>query len=297
MCKGYRASVYRAAQNCFGYYSDGGSIYFDGSSVDLTIRVWFEEKGHALQFQNELSSFAENHSRFKEKLQLCREVLEKPPPLGSTLRRIMGEDYNPADNNDSPVLSLNDVLSNGDSQVSVAHDPSYALQSLENVSAVSSIGSKWYKCHLVSRKEKDKSIADHKDNVIYESWTFHQLFDGLNTTDGIGVLVQFDRFASPLNEQVLVASGKYETRQKLFVIVVFRTADIATIMGAYLKDGTEKLDECRFRSFLYARDADKMKEFLNMKYEASLKLWLSSSSSSSSSSMLDDALIDDLMQS
>ena len=264
--KGYRSSIYRCAQDCFAYYSKEGSIYYDRDSQDLDICLWFKKEEHALQFQNALSKFAGEHARFKEKLvlnknlEIIREQRNQP-------QRVMGDDYDPAANNDSPDMSLNDVLSDGCSQISnICHDPAYALQSLESVTVVSKVNSKWYKCHLISRT--DKELSNNKDNVIYESWTFHQLFDGLNTVDGVGVLVSFVRFADPLEEEVMVADGKYEKRQKLIVRVTFKDRDIARVMGVYLKEGTVQRDDCSYESFLYARDAQVMRRCLNVKYEA-----------------------------
>ena len=268
--KGYRASIYNCAQDCVAFYPIGkGFIYYEDGSSDLTVCLWFENKDHAHDFQNVLSRFANEHSRFKEKLVLERDLRKLPLPTAE-LSRVMRDDYKPADNADSPLMSLNDVMSDGDSCVSVSHDPAFALQSLEDVGAVARFDSKWYKCHLVGKTD-DVTLADNSNNVIYESWNFHQLFDGLNTVTRVGVLIECERVEA--EEEVLVADGKYEKRQKLIVKVTFKNPDVAKVMESYLKHGTERIDDTSYRSFLFARDAAVMKGCLDRKLAVSRGKW------------------------
>jgi hypothetical protein len=59
---------------------------------------------------------------------------------------------------------------------------------------------------------------------MYLSYSFHQLFDGLNSTQGVGVLVKFSTFGD--EEVVLVSELTYEKRRKVFVTIKFRDKDI-----------------------------------------------------------------------
>ena len=76
-CKGYRASIYRCAQECFGRY-DGGSqssIYYVDGDADLHVSILFDTIDKAEVFQNVLLKFAMEHSRFNDKLVLDEEIL------------------------------------------------------------------------------------------------------------------------------------------------------------------------------------------------------------------------------
>lgn len=267
--KGYRASMYKCAQDCHAYYSQHGrdkTIYYEEGSSDLSVHLLFATRRDAEDFQNALTNFAMNHSRFQSKLTIERDIIQVESIVEPS--RVFYIDYKPEDNNDSPNMSLNDILSHSYSVISISHDPSLALQALEGVHAVANIGSKWYKCHLISAKNKE--YEKDPDNVIYASWGFHQHFDGLNTVNGIGVAVHFEKV---LCEEEVALYGKYERRHKLEVVVEFRDADLAYTFEHLLKDGTKRLNETSFLSFLYARDAERMKLCLDAKYEETKRLW------------------------
>jgi len=267
--KGYRSSMYRCAQKCHAYYSQHGhdkSIYYEVGSSDLSVHLLFANRLNAEDFQNALTDVGMNHSHFQSKLTVERDisivVTSTNPP------RVFYIDYKPEDNNDSPYMSLNDILSDSNSVITISHDPSLALQALEGVHAVADMGSKWYKCHLISAK--DKEYVKDPDNVIYASWLFHQHLDGLNTVNGTGVAVRFEKV---LCEEEVALNGKYERRYKLEVVVEFRDPGLAYRFERFLKDGTKKLSETSFLSFLYARDAERMKLCLDVKYQETTRLW------------------------
>jgi hypothetical protein len=92
----------------------------------------------------------------------------------------------------------------------------------------------------------------------------------LNTINGIGVAIQFQKV---LCAEEVALNGKYERRYKLEVVVEFRDSDLACTYQYLLKDGTKRINETSFLSFLYARDAERMKYFLNTKYDETKKLW------------------------
>jgi hypothetical protein len=267
--KGYRASMFKCAQHCLAYYDLEGSarsIYYDESSSDLTVRLLFATRRDAELFQNELLNFSFLHSHFKEKLLLNKHVQEVE--LENQPLRVFYDDYKSEDNSESPEMSLNDVFptSPSASVVSISHDRGNALQALEEERIVRQFDSKWYKCHLISQ-----TVDEYKrdpDNIVYASHTFHQLFDGLNTMAGVGVLVKFEHFGEV--EEVLVGDNTFENRQKIFVTVRFRDRDIATSYGTILKTGTTKIDDYSYLSCLYARDGERMKYFITEKYKSCL---------------------------
>jgi hypothetical protein len=161
-------------------------------------------------------------------------------------------------------MSLNDVLlpSSTGSVISLSGDNIFTHQALEREQFISNFDSKWYKCHLISATVK--KYYNDPDNVIYASWNFHQLFDGLNTQAGVGVAVKFDHIGDC--EEILIGD-KFERRCKIFVVVQFIDRDVANFFGNILKDGTMRIDDYSYLSFLFAKDPDRMKYCLEQKFE------------------------------
>ena len=110
--KGYRYSLYKCAQECQGFYNIGGkdnTFYFDGDGQDLNVRVLFSSMRDARNFQNKISFFGLDHTHFGDKLKMTENV--ETLMLPTKPMYIYYRHYVTADNNDSPVMSLNDVLS------------------------------------------------------------------------------------------------------------------------------------------------------------------------------------------
>jgi hypothetical protein len=260
--------MYKVAQHCHAYQSLEGpdrTIFYEEGSSDLSVCLIFATRRDAEDFQNELTDFAFLHSHFKDKLRLKREVAIVEPIVD--LIRVMYVDYHSEDNDESPAFSLNDMIASPQTSViTVGQNLNCNLQALENEYFARAFGSKWYRCHLISAKhEKYKKDAD---NCIYASWLFHQQFDGLNTEMGqIGVLIEFNSLGDV--EEVMVEPGRFEPRQRVNVSVIFRNRDVATVFGNYLKEGTQKIDDCTFTSFLHARNGENMRYFLEEKVKLS----------------------------
>jgi hypothetical protein len=271
--KGYRNSMYKTAQHFVAYFPLEGrdqAIYYKEGSSDLFINLLFCSRRDAELFQNELLNFAFVHSHFKEKLELNEEIVEVE--VTNQPDRIFHRHYVPSDNNESPEISLNDILGSPSASVVTIGKSDCILQSLEEERIVCQFDSKWYKCHLISAK--NLKFKNNPNNIIYASHHFHQLFDGLNTSRGVGVLLKFIGFGDMEN----VFNGvEYVTRQKVFVEIQFRDRDIATSFGRLLKTGTTRIDDYSYHSFLYAEDGETMKYCLESKYK--VENWLENMSS------------------
>lgn len=270
--KGLRASMFKCAQNCHALQSLEGldkSIYYAEGSKDLTVSLLFREIRDAEEFHNKLTNFAIDHTHFASKLVICPEILNVALPATKQLDRVMYNQYISADNKESPLMSLNDVLSESTSVASNQDDPSLSVQALENPTTITAFRSKWYKCHLISKQVKE--FAGDPDNFIFASWLFHQQFDGLNTDDDVGVAVKFDDFGDV--EEVQLGNGRYERRQKVNVILEFRYADVAAAFSGLLKKGTERMSDTEYRSFIYAKNGATMKYCLDRKYQETVGLW------------------------
>jgi hypothetical protein len=183
-------------------------------------------------------------------------------------------DYKSADNEESPEISLADIQHVLSSDVeSVAYDPLKALQSLEDIAVLP--GTKFYCCHLLSRQETEHK--NDENNCIYGSWIFHQYFDALNV-EKVGVpLIAVKYISTSEVPEVLPVKNSFVERRKVTVEVQFFDDDTgkraAYSFQGFMRNGTEKIDELRFRSFLYPKDPPKFKWFLDKKHEETLGIW------------------------
>ena len=264
--------MFKCAQECHALQSLEGlerTIYYAEGSNDLTVSLLFRERRDAEDFQNKLMNFSFDHHHFASKLEVSPDILDVTVPATQQLHRVMYTHYKSADNNESPTMSLNDMLSESTSVASNQGDASLSLQALENPTLIIALRSKWYKCHLISKQ--DKEYANNPDNVIYASWLFHQQLDGLNTVDGVGVAIKFSHLGDL--EEVQLGNGRYEYRQKVNVIVEFRYSDVAMAFSGLLKDGTERISDNEYRSFVFARDGECMRYCLERKYQETMGLW------------------------
>ena len=276
LCKGYRATVFKCAQdNCAFYSSENkdDSIFYEVDSNDLKIRLWFQKEQLAFNFQNALDGFWFEHPTLGSKIEV-EEAVKTAKVGSSTLTRVLFKHYNTADNEDSPEVSLYHTMnvrsSHSSSLLTTSAEPQKAIQSLEDLTIFK--GLKCYKMHLVSQTVK--KYAKHPDNCIYGSWIFHQYFDSLNAVSNYPEIAV--KYESAENPESLNLGGTWEKRTKVNVTIEFIDEDIARLISQYLKkDGTQAVpyDNLKFHSFLYAHDAVKMKYFLDCKYNETTKIW------------------------
>eukprot|EP01038_Epipyxis_sp_PR26KG_P004708 gene4708-6609_t len=276
LCKGYRATVFKCAQDHKAFYQKNKeqSIYYEGDSNDLKIRLWFKDEQLAFDFQNALDNFWFEHPSFGVKIDVDEIVKTIDVSSSVSSSRVFFKHYNSADNEDSPEVSLyqikNVLFSHSSSVLTISYDPQKSIQALEDLTIFK--GLKCYWMHLISRK--DKRYATDPDNCIYGSWIFHQYFDSLNAVNNYPeVAVKYENAENPVS---LDLGGIWETRTKVNVTIEFIDEDVARLISQYLKkEGTEAVpnDRLKFRSCLYAHNAEKMKYFLDSKYKKTKALW------------------------
>lgn len=274
--KGYRSSIYKCAQNSLACYCVDGkdkSIFYDATSAtpnDLRVSLLFKQEENALHFQNSLSDIAERFSHFKDKFVLdTRDPVVVQVDCGTNkLQRVLASDYQQNDNDESPIISLNDMMST-ETTVTIYSNTEILLKTFEKEDVVAAFTTKWYRCHMIPDKSKlfqDDPLRNNEDNFIYASWNVHQLFDGLNTTSrGVGVVLRFVS-ASPEGEEVLVTPYRYERRFRVEISLQFKDARVASTFGPYWKDGTERVDDLTYKSFLYVKNVENVKECLIKKF-------------------------------
>lgn len=296
--KGYRASMYRCAQQCNAHYiySVGAServqqsIIYDGKN--LVIKLLFLERRDAYSFQNALVRFQEDHVVALERIVVSETIVEITADAKEPLSRIMHAHYRSGDSTSPECLSLADLAS-VDSEVTIGNDePDYILRGFEDLAKLTPELS-LYRCHLASKARHPKFTSD-KDNIVYASWDFHNHLDGLHNHSHcpeIGL-----RFLEDLGEVDVPVNDIIHRRHKISVYVVFRKICIADAVALRLKDGTEKVEGSnglQYLSFLYVLDPKKAKQFLDVNYDETVLAWnagtakkmkFSDSSNSSSSS-------------
>lgn len=161
--KGYRSTIYKCAQDSMVYYCEDGkkqSIFYEDGYDDLHINLLFKNERDASSFQNNLLNFRCLHPVFGNRINVDEKLdLVKLPQSTS---RVLHLHYDGAE---SPILSLADIghVLSSESE-SVSYDPVKALQSLEDITIIP--GSKYYLCHLVSRKVK--ATKNNVNNCILD---------------------------------------------------------------------------------------------------------------------------------
>ena len=260
--------MYKIAQRCHGYYcadsSTNQTFFYDGAN--LKFRVWFETKDKAENFQNMLTDMNENHSYFASVCEYESDIT--CVSVDKCSQRIMSKDYNTAEIDESPYLSLNDFKSISDSSIVDGDASEYAHQSVENLDYWKIFGLKFHRCCLIdkhSQHAKHIKFRNNPDNFIYGSVVFHDALDGMNTVHGeVSLVVLYEEY---LGSEDILIEGNYQRRDKISVIIQFRSRETASPYGKFLKFGTEKIDEYRYRSFLYAQNYEIMKYCLGVKYQ------------------------------
>jgi hypothetical protein len=156
----------------------------------------------------------------------------------------------------------------------VSYDPVKALQSLEDIAIFP--GLKYYWCHLVSRKVK--AGKNNENNCIWGTWIFHEYFDALNTQRvGIPLIAVKYVSTSELTEDIPLGDNKTLTRRKVTVAIEFFDSDVgrrvAISFQAMMKLGTVVVDALHYESFLHPKNPAKLKAFMEVKYEETMKAW------------------------
>jgi GTP cyclohydrolase I len=107
---------------------------------------------------------------------------------------------------------------------------------------------------------------NHHDNFLWSSWNFRQLFDDLHTAErGVGIVLRFVG-SNPTAEKVLLTPNRYESRYRVTISVEFQSALVATSFAAFFKNGTERVTDTMFRSFIFVKDVDVFQDCLRKKF-------------------------------
>jgi hypothetical protein len=275
---GIRAAVYKAAVNHNACYSPNRSksIWYDDQSADLHISLLFDVKQNALSFRTYLEMWHLNNPLVvKPGVFSIEENVEVITVESDELSWVLWSDYVSGDS-DSPLQSLEDFPASHASLDSAltaisASDPLAQFQSIESKESFTFL--KPYKCHIKDKAKCSEVLKDNPSNFITASSTFHRYFDGMQTVDPITAQPCLPLVAiRPLE----VTSEEYVgelpiKRQKLEIEMQFRSEDVANTIS--FKDGSGKISNVVWKSFIHVEDGKKCQDCLKWKYKKTMTAW------------------------
>jgi hypothetical protein len=264
--KGFRATIYKCAQDCSAYYNidENHSIWYEEGSKDLSVCLLFISKSDARNFQNSLANFSILHIALANRIEFDKNIYEiflNENPVG-----IFFEDYNTKLYGSPECLSLRSIAVSSSKADVDPSDPLVQRRCVEDISILLP-GAKLYRCHIAD-KAKYPKYANDDDNIICGTSDFHNMFDGNMMSSGRPeVAIKFDE--AELQDQM----NNRRHGWKVKIILEFFNKDIASYMFPRLKSGTEPIDELNFRSFIIADDPKKVKKYLKIKYKQTMEYW------------------------
>lgn len=272
--KGYRAAVYKMAEQHLGLYNPWDktqTIHYSSDGDNLHIALLFKEVLSAATFRTSLSQWhLDNPLVVQPGTVSVDRLLVEMYVEKSELNHVLLSDCEGAAS-DSPVQSLEAFPGLPCSNISVVSqsDPLALFQSIEKPECFRNC--KAYKMNLKSQS-KYPNLANDSNNMMAGSWTpLHQFFDGLNTAEDVP-MVAVKPLAEVNFEEINVGIPS-EKRYKVPLEIEFCDETSALEMENRFKDGSEKVSPTKWRSFVHVTDPARFCRFLKFKYRATMKDW------------------------
>lgn len=284
--KGFRAAVYLMAEEskAFSVESGGGArpiryatVTSDAqeghtAATTLIVSLYFISQESAMTFATKLRNWKFNHPLVASSLE--DPVLDEIPrrlPGRTDLRPVLLQHYDPSEAQDSPCTSLADfrgVPSSLATEPVALTEPLWKYQSIE--SDASFAVRMPYKLHIKD-KARFKGLRDNENNMLAGSWTFHQLFDGLNTAEGHLVPLLAIRWLGCDPNVTQFPDGERRFKVEL-LIEFFMDAAEADLAGS-LKVCFTKVSDRNWKVFVYVCDTETFKECIDWKYTQANQIW------------------------
>jgi hypothetical protein len=185
---------------------------------------------------------------YRDDSQQSRDSSPRPVSRGSSIK---------SDSSNSPTKAV----------IRTDSDPSRALQSVETLPT--SLKLKCYCCYFIPKSSDD--YLDDPDNAVYGTWLFRQYFDGQIKDDGIPEIAI--KFLNAGDETEVFIGNSAEKRTKIEVSIEFRDSSMAQGISRQFKEGTVKVNDLCYKSFMFARNHENMKSFINHRYDETISLW------------------------
>ncbi len=280
--QGIRAAVYKLAEEHLARYfmSKEKTFYYDEQG-DLIISALFlaEDRAEAEKFQSALNLWhlqnflaaLDGKVQVEKAIQvvyqnnICQDSSAPTIP-----ERVFLNDYKGTDS-DSPMSSLGDfraTCASSSTEALLNNDDLVIYQSLENQDCFRVCEA--YRLHIKDKASSSQDLKKNINNLLAGSWTpFHQLFDGLATSDNIPKLAI--RFIQACPEKTLVSENR--RRQRVDLALEFQDEESARLMEGRLKLGSTRVNALEWRSFVHVEDVDTFQECLEWKYRKTKEIW------------------------
>jgi len=278
--KGIRASVYRHSEVHQAYYSvdHSKSIWYNEGSDDLQIALLFDSEDKAKPFRTFLNHWHLNNPMVVKHgdVSVVRDVKEVCVAKGD-LKAVLLSDYGGSDY-DSPIQTLAEfqaVRSSSCSTISgtiSGDDPLAQFQCIERPQQF--VVTTPYRCHLKPRS-KFKDLEGNLNNQFAMSWQFHQFFDGMKTKDDITGKPNLPLFAIKCEADSFkeFVGDPPTKRSRIELDVVFRSKISAEVCSLGLKNGSTRISDTHWKTFVHVTDPKTFCNCLQWKYEETTRKW------------------------
>eukprot|EP00980_Cylindrotheca_fusiformis_P024613 scaffold12169_cov132-Cylindrotheca_fusiformis.AAC.1 len=260
---GARGNVFKFLERHRGFFSkeEGIQIMYEGE--DLTVKAYFKEVGDACDFQTNLNEWEIHKELVNLKGVEIDPITPAEVPKPCDLERIRLQDYDPRES-ESPCQTLDQLHSYRLSvPVTEPVEPSAPLVRYQSIDKlVPHICH--YKCHLKD-KAKFKSLQNDENNMVAASWQFHQMMDGLNTTEGIPLVALSVKAAS---EQ---RNAAYDNRYAVTLLLEFYYEHLTAVFVA--KESARRVNSSSWETVVYVCDKTEFEKCIVWKFNDTQKKW------------------------
>lgn len=255
-----RKNVYRQAMFKCAFYIEGEvGIKREGS--DLLINLAFLSSDKAYVFEAVLTEFCQSWSLTGRSMKVQKFTGKFSQGEDGNLRRVYSEEYVETAT-DSPDASTG-VKSSTVASNFVESSPMVKFQSIQRQAFVS--GGEAEKCHIVPKCQLETPAEkSNPNNMLALSPDFHKLFDGkTNVVPKMRISV--------VDEEV-TQSGPIG-RVGVALKVEFTEDWVGQTYGVFLKDGSTKISDTEFRTWVYVEDPEDFANNIRIKYDETTARW------------------------
>lgn len=263
--KGVRAEVYVAASSRGGYYFQDKehSIYYDNGN-DLVVKIMFETWKECIRFINDL----DNRLRYFPLLKQVQikdgfdEVACDDPKYVLQRHYVSKEEC--SDGYSIAITSYTHITA------MTTIDFELELTMIESKNLSEFCGLKCYKCQLMSQSDHPEE-RDNPNNILWMSWSTHQRFDGLHTTNDHLVPQIAISYVDRSNEIEVLGN---EERERVEIAIECENDMILGVMRERVKSGMQ-VDEVtkKIYTYVYVKDAKDFERCLTHKYNETMFIW------------------------
>lgn len=280
--KGVCAKIYQEAQIEQAIYSikNPKSIWYSGEN--LLLNLLFKKEEQARKFQTFLSMWHLNNPMVVNKdVVSVVELLEEVYVYKSELKYVWLTHYDGEDSG-SPVGSLEHYKGSHASVSSISELSGASmsahfgqLQSIEKQEEFTVFRVNPYRCHIKGQRAFP-ALKNNDSNMLALSWLFHHYFDGLNVDDEPSGQIKVPQIAVlPWSREFIEEMvGIPKVRRKRVILTIeCRTKSIFDILGSRLKNGSEKISDLVWKTFVHVENPDFFCDCLDWKSAKTKKRW------------------------